>query len=213
MPYPYKKQYIRKTSMVKPQLTIRPSTTYNNRLKGPEWKTIDKVTSIDLSTTGEVKFVSATTMGPDFNQRLGRQITLKSIQINGTVAVVPATGTDQVVRVLYVYDKNPNAIALSVLDVLDLVTVSSMRNLNNRDRFHILYDMKFCLNSSGEPGSQAQFTHYRKLNKPVVFNASNAGTIADVNTGSVYAIGIGSNVLGVTSGTGSLTSRIRFTDN
>ena len=53
---------------------------------------------------------------------------------------------------------------------------------------------------------------YRRLNHPVTFNAGDAGTVADITTGSLYFLVVGSEAAGATAGTVSGRVRVRFDD-
>jgi len=74
-------------------------------------------------------------------------------------------------------------------------------------------DKKFQLNASGESGSERMFKFYRRLAHPVTFNSGDAGTVADITTGSLYLIYIGSIAAGATAGSIVGHCRIRYSDN
>lgn len=142
----------------------------------------------------------------NFN-RIGRKICLKSLQIRGVWQAGAATVNDTAVRMLIVYDKQPNGAAPTFANVISSQniagTVSSlvydMVNLDNRDRFEIIRDQMHVIQagdiSSGYFGSPSivNVDHYVKLgSRETVFNAGAAGTVGDIATGSLYVMFIAS---------------------
>ena len=99
-----------------------------------------------------------------------------------------------VARLVVVYDKQTNAAALTPAQVLTAVgtinAATSPKNLENRDRFTILRDIRTPMAAAEttdyEPPPKAQV--YQSITLPVTFNAGDAGTVADITTGSLYAI-------------------------
>jgi len=183
---------------------------------GVEFKAVDVTTGVTAcDTTSAVVLLNGIARGDDINQRNGRQVTMRSIELRGYNYVTTATGTDQIHRVCLVLDKQPNGAALTAAQVFSSVSHLAPRNLENRARFKILMDKRMTLNSDvvGEPGARRVWKIYRRLNIPVTFNNGNAGTVADIITGSVYLVMIGSNAAGVTAGSFQGISRIRYTDN
>jgi hypothetical protein len=134
------------------------------------------------------------------------------IHLNLTCQVTPTTGVDQIQRVLLVYDKQTNGAALSLSDVLSTPSVDADMNLNNEMRFKLLVDDRYHLNAAAEPGSMRVIRHDYATQRMVRFNSGNAGTVADIATGSLYLIVIGSVVAGATAGFVSGRTRVRFTD-
>jgi len=178
-----------------------------------EFKAVDVLTNIAVNIASSVTLLNGMTSGSGINQHVGREVTLRSIQFNYTTMVNAATGVDQLHRILLVYDRQTNASALTAAQVLAAVDPHSPRNLENRKRFKILYDRTHALNASGEPGSFATRRFYRRLRHPVTFNAGVAGTVADIVTGSLYLVAIGSEAAGAPAGFVTFSSRIRYTDN
>lgn len=177
-----------------------------------EFKSVDTTVNISADTTGGVQLLNGLARGDDIGSRVGREVVLKSIELRATGRVTDTTGTDQTQRILVVYDRQANAAAPAIADVLAAANVLYPRNLENRRRFKILFDRSYTLNASGEAGSQKHMKWYRRLDHPVVFNSGNAGTVADITSGSLYAMVLGNNAPGVTAGTVSGRVRVRFLD-
>lgn len=182
------------------------------QLAPTEFKAVDVSSVLDVNTTGSLILLNGMRRGDDINERIGREVLLKSILFKGALYVVPGTGIDQICRVMLVYDRQTNASALTVAQVLSSVTYLAPKNLENRKRFSILYDRQFALNADGESGSIRSLKFYRRLNHPVEFNSVDGGTVADITTGSFYLVVVGSVAAGTTAAGLNFSSRIRYTD-
>jgi len=178
-----------------------------------EFKCVDVLCGGAVDTTTAVDLVNGIARGDELDQRIGRELTMRSVQIDMVTKATAGTGIAQQHRILLVYDRQTNATALTAVQVLTGATVYSPRNLENRRRFKILMDKKFQLNASGESGSERMFKFYRRLAHPVTFNSGDAGTVADITTGSLYLIYIGSIAAGATAGSIVGHCRIRYSDN
>jgi len=156
--------------------------------------------------------------GDDINARGGRQVLMRSLEIRAQMYGTAATGVDQVHRLLIVYDKQTNGVAMAPTDITDIAAADvklplTPYKLENRHRFIVLYDSgPIAINAVAEPASHRVVTAKKALKLGVTFNAGNAGTVADIITGSVYAVALGSVAAGVTAGSIALASRIRYED-
>ena len=177
-----------------------------------EFKSVDVVNGADVNTTGFVTLLNGMTRGDDISQRIGREVTLRSVQLTYQIGSKNNTGTDQYVRVMLVYDRQANGSTALISDILSGSNTYAPRNLENRHRFKILFGRMISLNASGEAGSRRVFKFYRRLNHPVTFNGNTGGTIADIQTGALYFVGIGSAAAGATCARGVLQSRVRYQD-
>ena len=181
--------------------------------RGMEFKAVDNANfSSNADTGGGITLLNGIGRGDDMHERMGREVVLRSLQLHGSAAVTSGTGVDQTQRVLIVYDRQCNAATPAITDVLVSANVRAMRNLNNRKRFKILVDERIALNASGEPGSHKAFDYYKRFYLPVTFNSGDAGTVADIVTGGLFAMVLGDMAPGATAGTVTMTSRVRFTD-
>ena len=115
--------------------------------------------------------------------RIGRKILMKSILVQGSLTNSNAFG-----RILIVYDRQPNGALPAATDVLTSNTMMAVQNLDNRDRFIILADIfPYAQDESlaGEiNGAPMCYKRYIKCNLETVYGG-NAGTIADINSGSI----------------------------
>lgn len=116
-----------------------------------------------------------------------------------------------------VYDKEAEGAAPTIAtgvqtDIFNQNNIEAMMNLNNRDRFIVLADeIVECLGTQGPSAFMRK--GYRKLSLPCIFNANNAGTIGDINTGSIYAVcWFSPATFGVAIPDVTLQTRVRFED-
>lgn len=177
-----------------------------------EFKSVDTAVVGAVDSTGSVTLINGIARGDDINERDGREVTMKSIQCTVQLYVTDTTGLDQSQRILVVYDKQTNAAAPAVTDILTAATVFSPRNLENRKRFTVLMDRCYTLNASAESGSSRLFKWYRRLRHPITFNSGNAGTVADIVTGGLYVVLIGNRAAGATAGAIDSYFRVRYLD-
>lgn len=189
--------------------------TYRKRYnKSIEFKTIDvTVGPVVADSTGSVTLLNGITQGTDYTNRIGRKITLRSIEIKGQNYVTPATGVDQNQRVLIVHDNDPTGALPAITDILTGITPVALRNLNNRTRFNILLDKRFQLNATAEPTSTRLWKYYKRFYKDMEFNGNNFGDIRDITKGALYYVSLGNVAAGATAGASFSNARIRFTDN
>lgn len=189
------------------------------QLSRGEWKSIDTGSSSQVDTTTAVALVNGCARGDDINERTGRSILMRSVLVRLRHSATESTGSDQFHRVLLVYDRQANAAALTAAQVLTAATVDGLRNLENRNRFKILMDRTIPISSDNigavevpKSGSIAWHQFYRKLRHPVTFNSGDAGTVADITSGSLYLVFIGSIAAGVNAGTCTYSVRVRYED-
>jgi len=161
-------------------------------------------------------------------QRVGRKITLKSLQIRGLLLPSDDTTADQQIRMLIVFDKQSNGAAPTWGDVIKSQNISGttssthmdMVNLDNRDRFEIIRDRTWSITKrdttatqafSGSPTTICVNEFIKLGDRQTVYNAGTAGTVGDIQSGSLYFFMISNNANA--SGTNfDVAFRTRFID-
>lgn len=98
-------------------------------------------------------------------------------------ATVVSNGT--LTRTILFYDKQANAVAPAITDFLLTDSFAANHNLNNRERFITLMDKVVGAVSFS---NNQTFKKYKNLNLDTCYNAGNAGTIGDIQTGSLYLL-------------------------
>nr|QXP07673.1 MAG: putative capsid protein [Arizlama virus] len=192
------------------------------QLQKGEFKSVDVQLSGDCNTTGSVLLVNGIARGDEIFERTGRQIVMKSVELRWQVASTTTTGIAQTCRIMLVYDRQANGAAPTILNVIrgaaDGFLPHQPRNLENRRRFTILYDRTFVVGPQGTSTTALGVApivadkFYRKLNHPVEFNSGDAGTIADITTGSLYVLTIGNVAAGDTDALMNAVCRVRYQD-
>jgi len=177
-------------------------------------------TNYQADTTGSVTVLNAMVVGDDNNTRDGRQISNTSLHVQGVVFPQDTTTNNTVSRLMLIWDSQPNGAIAAVTDVLTAANSISTTNLNNRERFRILRDIR---NPHGAVSDVATQTYSNANNTHVInefislkglkttYNATAAG-IASVTTGALLMLTIGS-AASTAGATYTLTTRLRFTDN
>jgi len=189
------------------------------------------VASYAVDTTGSITLLADPQVGADMNQRIGRKILLKSVYIRGYVRTEAATSTlplvntiGQMGRFIIFADLQPNGAAPAVTALLKEASPASQLNIDNRDRFKVYCDREFIFDPYGASTTATQtylsctnqiraIKKFKKINLEMIFNATNGGTIADVNSGALYMLWIGNVAAGTnTNMSASLSTRVRYSD-
>lgn len=187
------------------------------------------IQALGSGTAGEalqpsLEVLNAVVEGTDAINRIGRKISMKSIQgryiftLQGaTTGTQPAGIEGGLVRLLIVYDRSTNGSLPSSTDILQgafqLSAVAPL-NLNNRERFVVLIDEYLNLDPQNKQAGIIEF--YRQLPRDVqdvIYNGGNAGTAADIQTGGIYSLW--TTTIQATAGTnlgGTAYNRIRYLD-
>lgn len=195
-----------------------------------EKKVIDiAVGSVAVTTTGSINLLNGCIQGTDYTQRIGRKIVLKSLYIRGWIQTTLADDpilqyAPQIARMMVVVDNQPNGTVFNITDLLVTASPAAQLNLNNRDRFSVLSDKEFVFDPVIVNTSAADkyaglnrtihpIKKYKKLNMETIFNAGNAGTIGDMNSGAIYMVWIGNTAAGGEAPMDArISTRIRFVD-
>lgn len=145
--------------------------------------------------------------GSGANERVGRKITIKSIQVQGYVG----TGAnDDVTRLSLVVDTQANATAPNFADIYTSSNPAALREINNMPRFKVLWDSGPLSQVVTSDSELITFDAYKRVNVGVQYNAGVAGTVADIQTNAVYLV---VRNLGTGTTIGRLDVRIRYDDN
>lgn len=186
-----------------------------------ELKFIDNssLSSSPVPAAGVVTLINGVTQNTDYNQRIGRKILLKSVLIRADIypyntGTIDATIGEQV-RFIVFYDCQTNGAAPAVADVLQGVGTNEALNLNNRDRFKVLFDKDVSLESfktttgsltTGSPKLHS-LKMYKKINMDTVFGGTGA-TVASITSGGLFTLLISGNAYYACT----YTTRVRFMD-
>jgi len=192
----------------------RPGVTatglFNARAMGIEKKFIDSTQAIAALAGSAILLMNGVAIGDDYNNRNGREIKMKSIYMRMTGANL--VDQESSIRVMLVYDKQPNGAAPAITDILTSADVNAPNNLNNKERFITISDKVYTASTAAKRSWICK--KYKRLDTSVQYSGTGA-TIASIATGAVWLILIPQSL-----STGASTAnyvvgyqtRVRFTD-
>lgn len=168
------------------------------------------------NTTGTIALIATVAQGASVNQRIGKKIRLKSVQVRGTT-ISGSAGIFCDCAALLVYDRRPTGSLPGITDILDTATAASMNNDANSGRFVILrrWDWIMTGNSTTPAtGNEAQsFDKYVPINgKQIVYKAAGTGAIGDIEEGALYFVSVGNQAAGTGASAMTIGFRTRFVD-
>lgn len=184
---------------------------YLKGLINVEFKTIDNIYSTTYSNSWSLNLINGISKGDDYNNRDGRQIRVKSIQLSFNPVMNSSSTVNQMVRIICFIWKAPDGTAPTIDDVLEAgaTAMVRIRSLSDRKNTVILYDK--VINLSAGDKSNVVERYYKRMDMKVVFNDGNTGSISDIDSNALY-VAIVSND-NTNQPTVNWTSRVRFIDN
>lgn len=186
-----------------------------NPSQGGEVKFVDTSTSVTtaiaLATWTAPALLNGLANGSDASTRVGRKVTIKSVLVRLSAALAATSTGGSPLRCLIVYDKQANATAPAITDILLADAFTSQNNLSNRDRFVTIFDQLTDVLSVNANFSICQ-NMFKRVNMETVFNAGSAGTIGDITTGSVYILFAQNSGVSVAGVPIIYRTRVRYTD-
>ena len=127
-------------------------------------------------------------------QRNGRQLTIKSIQMRLTIKQDgDSDHHNSAIRVILIQDKQANGASPALSDIVNGANTTVLTNLDNRQRFQILYDETYLIGGTldgtltGAAGGlpRAYCNFYRKYNITTTFKG-NDNSIGSIATNAIY---------------------------
>lgn len=221
-PFRYRRKAPAKTYWKKKYTRRRPNlmTPFNQSLfqtpvKSPEFKYADTGgQQYLLDTTGTVTLVNPVAGGDTEQMRTGQYINITSVQVRGEVQIGSATTIAGVGRVLIVYDKMSQVGAPTFTDLLTNSDPAAFVSRLRSSRYIILMDyyVPYGIISPGNLQSLGKNLVYEKTIKcslPVQYTSV---TSTAIESGSIYAMTLGTVSPGATAATFFMAVRIRFCD-
>ncbi len=194
----------------------RKKKTVENRLaklekisKQIEFKTNDQTASGTVTLVAGFVLLNGVSAGDLFNTRDGRIIMVKSIELSYTYMMDP-TLTQLLhtqIRVMIIQDRQPNQVLLLIADLLDLTTMTSLRNLDNRSRFIVHYNKVHSMSSTGEQAGSGYW--YKRFNVKTTYD-NTGDLIADITTNAFFLVLFSTDT--TTAPLIEHTTRMRYTD-
>ena len=174
---------------------------YNARANGVEVKFNDVAIGPvnTLNTAASMVLLNGITAGTDYNNRIGREIVMRSV-LSRINLVVGANGTNSLVRCILFMDMQCNGSAPTIIQLLETANVYSPLNLNYRDRFKVIWDKQYALNSATNFNIYEKW--YSKIKKTTTYNGT-TNAIGSISTGSLYMLVYGNDDTTVANGCNS----------
>jgi len=171
--------------------------------------------SYACDTTGTITLIATIAQGTSVQQRVGKKVMLKSMQMRG-LASAGTAATINDIAYLIVYDRRPTGSLPAITDILSSASSRAQNNDDNTGRFRILKrkDIVLVGNSTTPTTGRESINQdwFLKLNKPEVFKAAGTGAIGDIEEGAMYLVTVGSVAAGTGAATLTCTIRTRFVD-
>lgn len=169
-------------------------------------------------TTGSVTLLNGVSQGTDFTNRIGRKTTSVAVQLEGFIGPQDLAVSTTKCKIMIVYDTQPNQALPAITDILTASTSASFMNLDNRDRFRVVYEENVTLAAVNNTATQAvagaplchNISLWRKVDLETIWD-NTGGTIAEITSGSLLLVTIGSSVAG-DGYNATLATRVRYTD-
>lgn len=182
-------------------------------LLNPEFKYHEVYSSATRNNTGDLILLNGLQKGTTNSTRMARSILIKSVNLTVEWTVHASATLGSECRVIIFIDKAPSGVAPNITDLVDTGTITvrtlAQRNLDFRKRFVILKDVLLHVSNDGPERRHVEY--YNKLKMHTVYDASDAGTIADISNNALYAFLVSNEPTNVP--TGALACRIRYLDN
>ncbi len=195
----------RKRNFKGPSLANRVSKLEKSA-KEVEYKLGDLTTLAAVTSTATFTLLNGIGTGDFINQREGRVVHLKSIQL-AYVWSQHASATQTSLRVIIVQDRQPNELIFPILDYLVTANVTSFRQLDNRSRFITHYNAVHTMSDTGEKNGYASM--YKRFNIKTQYDNTGA-LVVDITTNALYMIMISSEPTNAPSILQN--TRLRYTD-
>jgi len=187
-----------------------------------ELKYVDTNIAQACDTTGAVTALNLLAVGDDNNTRDGREVTIKSVQLNAALYTQDSDVGAGVCRVVLVWDNAVNSGTIATIAQIFTAATdlsSAFPLIDNNQRFTILWDSKLAMGEKVSTATQAivmtpnvtPVNFYKKLNCVTKYSGTSAA-IGSIQNGGLLLVTFGRQATGAGySLVGS--ARVRFTDN
>lgn len=192
------------------QLTMVRAPALKQELKYIDFASTDPVpTGFGLAS---VQSLNDVPNGTGKNDRIGRKIVVRSVQMTGFLRVKP--DGDDAVRIIIGVDKQNNGSGTGSAEFLDDTLAGihapvAFRNLTNSNRFQMLHDKLFAMNlgAQGQAATRVIPKFFKKCYIPIEFDGED-GIISEIQSNNIFLHYV--SVRDLTSFTFSI--RLRYTD-
>lgn len=188
-----------------------------------------------FNTTAVVTPLSLIQTGSSFFNRIGRRIEMKNVRVSGSLQPLRTVANQDYLRLMIIYDRQTNGALPALADILQTTsqtgansnTALSGVNLNNRDRFVILRDLRIAPPSQTDTagvitnlGPIDPITTLTNIDLFVRLKGlicqykadSSPAVIGDIATGGLFLVTFGLLAPGAEGWQAALEIRLRFFD-
>ncbi len=182
---------------------------YLKSLINTEFKCNDPLSNNTLTpnTAGSLFLLTGLNTGDQADDRDGRVVRWKSVQLAFTFTVNTAAIATFVRSILFI-DKQPNQTLALASELLDIQAITTFRNLDNRKRFVILWDKVIEVHQGH---ANMYVNYYRTTDMKTIYDDSDGGDISDITTNAMYLLIFSDEA--VNTPTVIVSARLRFIDN
>lgn len=177
--------------------------------------TISAVPVYNLAT---IQLLNGIAQGTTAFTRVGNRISMQSVHMRYSLRQwdVSTFNNNHIWRMLIVYDRSPNGSNPAITDILASNHQLALQNMDNKDRFKILWDKTdtygyFFSGGNSTGPCQAVGECYRKVKGDTVYSGS-ASLISDLRTGALWLVYLGSATLATNCPALDARLRVTFTD-
>lgn len=189
---------------------------YNQTSTQPSIVNIDATNPV-ATPSYYIKCINSCAEGVSRYDRIGKRVTLKSVQLKGLVENMTGAAYNNI-RCLLIWDKQPTGALPNLTDILNNAATMSLLNDDNSERFLVLKEEYFDMTGNNTSGNmtiecnKVLKWYVTPKNKETIFNAATqSDQAAGIAKGALYL------VIASTGGTGSgiqasFHARVRFED-
>jgi hypothetical protein len=179
------------------------------RFVNAEFHDIDvAVAQVNSTTTATFSLLNGLQVGDTVATRTGQSIKMDRMYLRYYINS-NATSIQNIIRFMIVLDKQPNSAIFAIGDLLTATTPTAPLTFGSQNRFVVIYDQIYALSSNGQGCVCDSLT--LPTNQHVIFNTGNAGTVADINSNSLYAVHFSDQL--ANPPTITFSTRVWFVDN
>lgn len=185
-----------------------------------ELKYVDVAQAVyPCDTTGSVTCLNLIAVGDDNTTRDGRQVTIKSVQLHGSVRPEDDNTGVTKARVMLVWDNAVNSGTIATIaQILSAATGTAFPLVDNANRFTVLVDRTFTVGAISNVATQTyaqsptvyDLEVYKKLDCVTQYSGTTAA-IGSIQNGALLLVTIGSSAAG-SAANALIASRVRFVD-
>lgn len=168
--------------------------------------------STGIGSAGTFFLVNGISAGTAYNERIGRKIRIKSIQMN--LGILSGVTNPARIRILVFIDRQANSQLLTIpANLIDNSVITQLSkaflNLDNRSRFNVLYDKLVTIDSVMRTTMDIKM--YRKKVFDVVYSGV-GNTSGSIQTNALWVLFVGDLATATNGPTVAGGFRVRYTD-